>query len=151
LNTPYLALVGLGAAVLLLAGCGSSDSSSIPKVPLLAEVCVEGQGLDGQLFVRNLNDFEWADLELILVKGTSKTTEYKLNRLVPTVWPPHSVSPAEPFTTPKDWVNRGRVPGRPQEVLRRLSFFSSLTGAVIKIKSPFKAEWKSNGAISECV
>ena len=88
MNTPYLALVGLGAAVLLLAGCGSSDSSSIPKVPLLAEVCVEGQGLDGQLFVRNLNDFEWADLELILVKGTSKTTECKLNRLVPTVWPP---------------------------------------------------------------
>lgn len=151
MNTPYLPLVGLVAAVLVMAGCGSSDSSSIPKVPLLAEVCVEGQGLDSQLLVRNLNDFEWADLEFILVKGTSNTTEYKLNRLVPTAWPPDSVSPAEPFTTPKHWINRGRLAGRPQEIIRRLSFFSSLTGAVIKIKSPFKAEWKSNGAISECV
>ena len=54
------------------------------------------------------------------------------------------------FTTPKDWINRGNLPGRPQEVVRRLNFFSSLTGAVIKIKSPFKAEWKSNGAVAPC-
>ena len=142
-------LLKLSFVVLLFTvGCSSGsnqdDSSGIAKVPINAEFCVDGKGQDQKVFVRNLNDFEWGDVSFILTKGSSKTTEYTLTRSAPENWPPESETPATAFSKPKDWINKGKVAGRPQEVLRRLSFFSSLTGAIIRINKPFEAEWSSS-------
>ena len=137
--------------VLALAACGSdSNESSMEKVPILAEVCVEGRGQAAGLIVRNLNDFEWGEVKFKLTKGTRITSEYTLERDSPSVWPPESVKQAEAFKLPKNWIYRGRVAGRPQEVLRRLTFFSSLTGAIIEIGEPFKATWESNEPVTAC-
>ena len=107
---------GLAAGVLLLlvlTACGSNGGDSANKVPILAEVCVEGEGQAATLIVRNLNDFEWGEVKFSLTKGTRITSEYTLERNAPSAWPPDSVTPAEPFKLPKDWIYRGRVAGRP--------------------------------------
>ena len=142
-------LLKLSFVILLLTlGCGSGssdgDTPGITKVPINAEFCVDGSGQDQKIFVRNLNDFEWGEVSFILTKGSSKTTEYTLTRSAPQVWPPETVTPASPFSKPKDWIYKGKVPGRPQEILRRLTFFSRLTGAIIRINKPFEAEWSSS-------
>ena len=149
----HFPFAGLAAGVLLLlvlTACGSNGGDSANKVPILAEVCVEGEGQAATLIVRNLNDFEWGEVKFSLTKGTRITSEYTLERSAPSAWPPDSVTPAEPFKLPKDWIYRGRVAGRPQEVLRRLTFFSSLTGAIIKIGEPFEATWESNAPVTAC-
>ena len=149
----HFPFAGLAAAVLLvfaLTACRSNGGDSANKVPILAEVCVEGEGQAATLIVRNLNDFEWGEVKFSLTKGTRITSEYTLERNAPSAWPPDSVTPAEPFKLPKDWIYRGRVAGRPQEVLRRLTFFSSLTGAIIKIGEPFEATWESNAPVTAC-
>ena len=144
-----LHLLKLGFVILIFTvGCGSGssqdDAQSIAKVPINAEICIEGSGQDSKVFIRNLNDFEWGGVTFILTKGSSKTTEYALTRYAPENWPPESQTPATPFSKPKDWINKGKVAGRPQEVLRRLTFFSSLTGSIVRIKKPFEAEWSSS-------
>ena len=148
----HFPFAGLAAGVLLvfaLTACGS-NGDSVEKVPILAEVCVEGRGQAAGLIVRNLNDFEWGEVKFLLTKGTRITSEYTLERNSPSVWPPESVQPAEAFKLPKNWIYRGKVAGRPQEVLRRLTFFSSLTGAIIKIGEPFEATWESNEPVTAC-
>ncbi len=150
----HFPFAGLAAGLLLvfaLTACGSgSNGDSVEKVPILAEVCVEGKGQAAGLIVRNLNDFEWGEVKFLLTKGTRITSEYTLERNSPSVWPPESVQPAEAFKLPKNWIYRGKVAGRPQEVLRRLTFFSSLTGAIIKIGEPFEATWESNEPVTAC-
>ena len=151
----HLRFAGLAAGILLglaLTACGSDSNGegSVEKVPLLAEVCVEGRGQAAGLIVRNLNDFEWGEVKFSLTKGTRITSKYTLERDSPSVWPPESITQAEPFKLPKNWIYRGRVAGRPQEVLRRLTFFSSLTGAIIEIEKPFEATWESNEPVTAC-
>ena len=114
----HFPFAGLAAGVLLLlvlTACGSNGGDSANKVPILAEVCVEGEGQAATLIVRNLNDFEWGEVKFSLTKGTRITSEYTLERNAPSAWPPDSVTPAEPFKLPKDWIYRGRVAGAPRK------------------------------------
>ena len=143
MSFPFRTLALFGVALLAIVACGEGGggSSTIPKVPLLAEVCISGEGKDASVYVRNLNDFEWQEVTFVLAKGGKQVKDYTLSRSAPTNWAPESQQPADPLTRPANWTRKEKV-GSGERVLR-LTFFSSLEGATIKIKKPFKAEWES--------
>ena len=88
MSFPFRTLALFGVALLAIAACGEGGavSSTIPEVPLLAEVCVSGEGKDASLYVRNLNDFEWQEVTFVLAKGGKKVKDYTLSRSAPTNW-----------------------------------------------------------------
>ena len=69
---PVAKLAAISFGLLVLAACGSGGSSPEAKValarPLKAEVCTEGEARGTKLYVRNLDDFEWRDISISLVK-----------------------------------------------------------------------------------
>ena len=53
-------------------GCGSQTDNIAqpPPVPMNAEICIEGNGKDSKLFIRNLNTYAWdGEIDFILEKG----------------------------------------------------------------------------------
>ena len=128
-----------GLIVVLLSGCGGGVAAptATPAPTLKAEVCknrVEGlPGYDIQLFVRNLNDFEWKDATFV-----GKDFSNQPYRQYVDIWPPESTQTAEPLTTPRDFKT-GRQP---------LTSFSLLTTLTITVEEPFRAEW--TGDVAPC-
>ena len=144
-------------AVSAVAACsgGASPSTKDAQVQsLVAEVCVDGEGRDSKLYVRNLNNYEWRGrLDFSVDKGgitytlLSEDRRSRSGKEKPTMWPSESEQPAEPFTEAGDFVwrdpnwgveyNRGGM-------VERLRFFSGVTAAKVSITEPYEAEWSAD-------
>ena len=144
-----------------LYSCGSEDGNvaQAPPEPLAAEICIEGQGRSSELFIRNLNSYDWDGvIDFVLEKGG---LEYRLlgvgrwsrsGKDKPTLWKPEVQQPSPPFTDSGDFVWKDPQWGidynRGPEVTR-LSFFTGITGASIKINGTYTADW-STASVEQC-
>lgn len=142
-------------------GCGSQthNIAQPPPVPMNAEICIEGNGKDSKLFIRNLNTYAWdGEIDFILEKGG---LEYRLlgvgrwsrsGKAKPTLWNPEATQPSAPFSDSGDFVWKDPQWGidynRGPEVTR-LSFFTGLTGASIKINGTYTAGWHTE-SVGQC-
>ena len=128
-----------GLMVVFLSGCGGGAAAptATPAPSLKAEVCkkkLEGiPGSDIQLFIRNLNDFEWKDATFV-----GKDFSNQPYRQYVDSWPPESTQPAEPLITPQDFKTG----------IQPLTTFSLLTTLTITVEEPFRAEW--TGDVTPC-
>ncbi len=128
-----------GLIAVLLSGCGGGAAAptATPAPSLKAEACKKKvEGLPGygiQLFVRNLNDFEWKDATF-----TGKDFSNQPYRQYVDSWPPESTQAAEPLITPQDFKTG----------VQPLTTFSLLTTLTITIEEPFRAEW--TGDVAPC-
>ncbi|MDA1347795.1 MAG: hypothetical protein O3A47_02875 [Chloroflexi bacterium] len=80
---------------------------------ITAEVCTEGEARDTIVTFKNLDDFEWQDIEFTLEKGGETYTlgdepqRMRPGRDKQTSWPPQSVLAAEAFTDSGEFTRRG--------------------------------------------
>ncbi len=145
-------------AVVVLAACGGGGASqtteTTPSEPVAAQVCVEGEGRDAKLYIRNLNDYAWAgEIDFSVEKGGTMYTlldedrRSRSGKEKPTLWPPESQQTAQPFTEAGDFVWRDPKWGvdyNRGEMVERLRFFSGVTAARISIAQPHEAEWSAD-------
>ena len=144
-------------AISALAACGGTASQSQKEAPtrsLVAEVCVEGEGREAELYIRNLNDYDWGSrIDFSVDKGgftytlLAEDRRSRSGRKKPTIWPPESQQTAQPFTEAGDFVWRDPNWGVEQNqgsMVNRLRFFSGLTAARVSITEPHEAEWSTD-------
>ena len=125
-RTPPIAIV-LSASFLVsvFAACGSGGASSPGSDPetITAQVCTDGEARDTRLYVRNLDDFEWMDLEVSVSKG-GETYSQELASLLP-----ESQAIAPPFSNSGDFSIKGKRPSTlplPSLVMIPYSFITDL-------------------------
>ena len=145
-------------AVAALAACGSGGASQVadttPSQPLTAQVCVEGEGRNAKLYIRNLNDYAWAgEIDFSVDKGGTTYTlldedrRSRSGKEKPTLWPPESQQTAPPFTEAGDFVWRDPKWGvdyNRGSMVERLRFFSGVTAARVSITDPYETEWSAD-------
>jgi hypothetical protein len=154
----YIALF-CGFVSIFACGSETDDIVQAPPAPIAAEICIEGEGKNTQLFIRNLNTYDWdGEIDFVLEKGG---LEYKLlgigrwsrsGKDKPTLWKSEAEQPSLPFTDSGDFVWKDPQWGidynRGPEVTR-LSFFAGVTGASIKINGTYTADW-STEIVDQC-
>mgnify|MGYP001250166595 CR=1 FL=1 len=168
---PRLMWLGtLWVGVLLLVACGPGGASSTKAVvgtSLAAEVCIEGEARDTVVYIKNLGDSEWQDIEFILEKGGetymlgAEPQSMRPGRDKPTSWPPESVKAAEALTDSGEFTRRTGALWRGQagtkkveressyqESMERLGSFSFLTSATINVGGPEPGQW--SGEVIPC-
>ena len=133
-----------GLLVIAIAACGSDDAIEVVSqgpltavvLPgaLIAEVCTEGEARDTRLYVRNLDDFDWGDITLSLVKSNETYTRKQA------LLPPETQQAAEPFADPSEF----KLPFGG----RALVSLSNLERAIIKISDPRPGDW--TGEVHPC-
>lgn len=153
-----------------MAACGSGGASLSKVVvgtSLAAEVCVEGDARDTVIYIKNLGDSEWQDVEFILEKGGESYTlgaepqSMRPGRDKPTSWPTESVKTAEAFADSGEFTRRtgalwaGQVGTKKveressyQESMERLGSFSFLTSATINVGGSEPGQW--SGEVVPC-
>ena len=154
-------LVTVSLILLFLAACGSNEEAlpagAVLGEPLLAEVCLEGEGRKAKIYFKNLGDFEWRDVEFSIAKGGESYTflDEPQSKLTsdknPAAWAPEKISPAYSFDNSAEFTRRGVHPVRKDNYsapLQRLTSFAAVQGASVKIKLPYPAEW--TGEIKPC-
>ena len=143
-----------GVAMVVVTACGGGGDPTPVAVALNAEVCTEGDGPRTQLYIRNLDDFEWKDITYTIMKRDAPFTREWPNLL------PESQQPAEPFTDGMDFmfnsdVSAGEGQGGggggtgvsgPQVL--RLRRFIDIDSARIEIGLPQSGTW--TGDIHPC-
>ena len=147
---PALAVVALAAC----SGGASQAAEATPSQPLAAQVCIEGEGREAKLYIKNLNDYAWAgEIDFGVDKGGITYTlldedrRSRSGKEKPTLWPPESQQTAQPFTEAGDFVWRDPKWGvdyNRGEMVERLRFFSGVTAARISITEPHEAEWSAD-------
>jgi hypothetical protein len=141
----------IGAATALLIACGSGAAEPTPvPVTLTAEVCTEGQARNSLLHVKNLDDFEWRDITITLVKlGNRYSREWV--SMAPDAQQPVSFTDAREFFYLALASGTGIGVGLSRETeqgMKRLHNFTNLESATIQITSPQPGEW--TGEVGPC-
>ena len=144
-------------AVVVLAACSggaSQTAETTPSQPLSAQVCLEGEGREAKLYIRNLNDYAWeGEIDFSVDKGGTTYTlldedrRSRSGREKPTLWPPESQQTAQPFTEAGDFVWRDPKWGVDYNrggMVERLRFFSGITAASVSITEPHETEWSAD-------
>ena len=146
-------LAALTLAIVLLTACGGGAGPTPVALALKAGVCTQGEGPKSKLYIRNLDDYEWRDITLTIMKGEEPYEREWTNLL------PESQQSAEPFTDPLNFkwdsdisVGEPSSGGASSALLGpqivRLRFFLNLDSARIEINSPQPGEWA--GAVQPC-
>ena len=146
----YTAFMLTAAMTLLLTACGSNGvSEDAPIHSMNAEACIMGEARDTVLYIRNLDDFEWVDVTVDLIKS-GMAYQAKFNSISP-----DTETPTEAITNPRLFSldNSPGVTGlNPigDKVSWRavLGNFANLESAKISIKTPFSSEWA--GQVDSC-
>ncbi|MDA1347550.1 MAG: hypothetical protein O3A47_01575 [Chloroflexi bacterium] len=82
-SSPIAIVLSASFLVLALVACGSGGASPGSNAQTItAQVCTDGEERDTRLYVRNLDDFEWIDLEISVSKG-GETYSQELASLLP--------------------------------------------------------------------
>ena len=144
------AVIAVLAAFALLSGCGSEEAADEqPMLALDAQVCTEGEARDTVLFVRNLDDFDWKNASITVVKGDLEYTQEVASLR------PESVQAAQPFTVASDFAfddlggsAPSGVTGEQVHERRPLHNFGNLTSARIVSSAPQAGEW--SGEVHPC-
>ena len=138
------------AMVVLLSGCGSDEAvDEQTMLALSAEVCTEGEARDTVLFVRNLDDFDWRNASITVVKGDLEYTQEVASLRH------ESVQGTQPFTVASDFAfddlggsAPSGVTGEQVHERRPLHNFGNLTSARIVSSAPQAGEW--SGEVHPC-
>ena len=138
------------ALVLLLSACGSDEPvDEQPMLALNAQVCTEGEARDTVLFVRNLDDFDWKNASITVVKGDLEYTHQVASIA------PESTRASQPFTVPSDFAFDDLGGSAPSDVTgeqvherRPLHNFGNLTSAKIVSSGLQMGEW--SGEVQPC-
>ena len=146
----YTAFILTTAITLLLTACGSNEiSEEVSSYSIKAEVCIMGEALKTVLYIRNLDDFEWADVTVDLIKS-DMAYQGKFDSILP-----NKETPTEAITNPRLFSldNSPGVTGlnpMGDKVAWRavLGNFANLQSATISIKTPFSSEWA--GQVASC-
>ena len=147
LSAALLATLGL---VLLLSACGSDEApAEQAMLALSAQVCTEGEARDTVLFVRNLDDFDWKNASITVVKGDLEYTHEVASI------PPESTRASQPFTVPSDFAFDDLGGSAPSDVTgeqvherRPLHNFGNLTSARVVTAGTQMGEW--SGEVRPC-
>jgi hypothetical protein len=124
---------------------------------------VEGERAEAELYIRNLNDYDWGGrIDFSVDKGgftytlLAEDRRSRSGREKSTHWPPESQQTAQPFIDAGDFVwrdpkwgvehNRASetTPGLEAGLVERLRFFSGITAATVLITEPHVAEWSTD-------
>ena len=154
-NPPIAIVLSASFLVSVFAACGSGGASSPGSDPetITAQVCTDGEARDTRLYVRNLDDFEWMDLEVSVSKG-GETYSQELASLLP-----ESQAIALPFSNSGDFFyylgGSTQKPGGKsglghvrQTDRYNLGSFAHTESAEVSIKTPIEAVWK--GEVGPC-
>ena len=147
LSTAALAVL---AALAWLSACGSDEVVDEQQMLALnAQVCTEGEARDTVLFVRNLDEFDWKNASITVVKGDLEYTHEVASI------PPESAQAAQPFTVPSDFAFDDLGGSAPSDVTgeqvherRPLHNFGNLTSARIVSAGLQMGEW--SGEVQPC-
>ena len=148
LSTAVLAVL---AGLAWLSACGSDEAVDEQQalLDLNAQVCTEGEARSTVLFVRNLDDFDWKNASITVVKGDLEYTHEV------TSIPPESAQAAQPFTVPSDFAfddlggsAPSAVTGEQVHERRPLHNFGNLTSARIVSAGLQAGEW--SGGVQPC-
>ena len=147
-----LSAVALAAlvVVVLLSACGSDEAvEEQTMLALNAEVCTEGEARDTVLLVRNLDDFDWKNASITVVKGDLDYT-HEVDSI-----PPETAQAAQPFTVASDFAfddlggsAPSGVTGEQVHERRPLHNFGNLTSARIESTGLQAGEW--SGEVQPC-
>ncbi|MDA1347797.1 MAG: hypothetical protein O3A47_02885 [Chloroflexi bacterium] len=145
----YTAVTATGV-LLLLTACGSDGASEVTPVHALkAEACTVGEARDTVLHIRNLDDFEWAEVTVDLVKS-DVVYQGKFDNIRP-----ETERPSEAITDPTRFsVDDSPGSTRLNPIGNRLAWravlgnFANLESSKIAIATPFAAEW--TGEVHTC-
>ena len=139
------------AVLMSLSACGSDEAvdEQHTLLALNAEVCTEGEARDTVLLVRNLDDFDWKNANITVVKGDLEYTHEVASI------PPDSDQAAQPFTVPSDFAfddlggsAPSAVTGEQVHERRPLHNFGNLTSARIVSAGLQAGEW--SGDVPPC-
>ena len=117
------------------------------------------EGSDSELYIQNLNNYAWTgEIDFALIKG-GLTYRYLVEdrrsrggKERPTIWKSELQEKSPPLRTSSDSVWRDpkwRVNYNHSNMVKRLSFFSGVTGARVSIEGVYFDEW-STDSVPQC-
>ena len=144
--------------VILGVSCTGKDPEPLPIRDLMAEFCTEGEGRKSKIYVKNIGNESWENVEISVTKGgreyglggnpiSARTHSARLRS-----WPPESEIKSEPILNPTDFVFRG-ISSDPKDPLYAqgqvpLTNFGHLENAKVEIGLPEPGIWE--GAVTVC-
>ena len=143
-------IVVTGVMTLLLTACGSSGASEATPIHAMnAEACTVGEARDTVLHIRNLDDFEWAEVTVDLVKS-DVAYQGKFDNVRPeTERPGEAITDPTRFSVDDSPGSTSLNPIGNRVAWRAvLGNFANLESSKIAIATPFAAEW--TGDVHPC-